>query len=187
MSTLNRLFTKLASALALAIAPTFAQAQSEPLAYGIDIIPFEEDIRTAVGLSVYSLPRTRFGYYGTLYASLAFEDPYYDDLERGAFGDAVTDEFQYAYGFNVGIAGRLNDSLALFGGVGYGWLEGQVEQFDPTLTLSDDGAYFVDDPSNDDEGFDLQVGAIASIGTASLSLSYHTFFETISFGIGTSF
>lgn len=141
----------------------------------------------AWGLGAYGVANSGPSLYVNGMFSGHSDDDHYDDLDTQSFGDPIRDRKKDLGVFNVGGTFGLAESLALYAGLGYGWETGYAKKYDPTHILSDDGIYYVDDPSRDDSGLNGNAGVLLFLKNFTLEAGYHSFVEKAYFGAGWRF
>lgn len=144
------------------------------------------DYEPGLGLAFYYYPPTGIGYFAGFQIGVKEQEPFYDDLSLGSFGDPIQERFQTPLVVNVGITKSLG-RLGIFGGVGYGSAEGIARKYDPLHILGDDGTYYVGDPQNDESGFNLTGGSTISFDKISMDIGYNSFTSSIYVGMGGNF
>ena len=148
------------------------------------------DYETVVGVGLYSFKYRETSYYinGQFTAQSTSErDDFYETLTVNSFGDPIVGYISDFGTLNIGMTRSLGEKFGVFAGIGYAWVEGYAEMFDPLYILSSDGYYLVRESSPDDSGFNANGGAILQIGRLSLELGYHSYVKQGYAGIGLSF
>jgi len=178
----------IATGLIAGLATVAAEAQSTrpPATTTVFSGNASDNVRPLVGAGVYQTSSS-FGYYLNGGLSLTNTSPFYEDLSIGAFGDPVTDRFGTGYFINVGASVPVGDVVTLYGGVGLAGVAGVAEQYDATATLSADGTYYVNDPSEDDVGANYNAGILVAAGRVVREAGYNSYFDTGYLGIGFGF
>lgn len=148
---------------------------------------FGEDYSGVVGLTLATTRADGLGYYMMLEGSAGQEtSPEYQSLNGNPRGDAVIDRFGVLAQATAGITYPVAFNIHLLGGLGYGGGQGYVELQDSAGDLG--GAnYFIEDRGADEEGLNVQVGAMGHYGLLSGLLAYNTFSGQVVIGVGLNF
>lgn len=142
----------------------------------------------ALGLGIYKLNNYAVGGYGNLQASLfRRSEPHYKSLNLNSFGDPVTSWFKDIFTINGGLTKKITKYIAVYAGIGYAYIDGIAEKYDPYHILSPDGYYYVYDPSNSSDGLNMNAGLLISVEKLAIEIGYNTFVENIYFGVGINF
>ncbi len=152
-------------------------------AWDIEYLPSTEYER-AFGAGAYRFRHNAVGFYGNFQITLADREPKYDSLNIASYGDPVTDRYKDIMLFNIGITGQINENIGGYAGVGYASVKGIAQKYDPMRILASDGIYYVDVPSDDESGVNLNAGVIFGFEKVIFNIGYHSFSSSVYFGVG---
>ena len=152
----------------------------------IEYLPSSE-YKSAIGFGIYGAKYDGIGYYGNFQLTISTNEPHYESLNINSFGDPVTDRYEDLMIFNVGITKRISSVLGGYLGVGYAFVEGFAEKYDPYHILSSNGYYYVSDTAKDESSGNVNAGILLDAGSVTINIGYHSFTSSAYFGIGGRF
>ena len=141
----------------------------------------------AFGIGAYGTSKYDFSFYMNTMFSFHSESDHYDSLTIESFGDPVRDRKKDLFMLSAGPTYGISEYCAIYSGLGFGVEWGYVKKYDPMHILSDDGIYYVDDPSRDNTGVNLNVGLLLFLKDFTLEFGYHTFPQKTYLGAGWRF
>jgi len=150
------------------------------------VLPPKSSYSNGFGFSYTSFTEGEIGGFGSLKSSPLSREPHYDSLSPGSFGDPQTDRFLDFSLINGGLTYSPTSNVGMYVGLGYGFEQEVIEQFDPTKILSSDGFYYVDGESS--SGVNFTLGMIVWLNAGlSFELGYDSYPQAITIGLGYKF
>jgi len=170
--------------LAFYITPAYAEGAG---IIDIEYLPKTGEYESAFGVGYYQINESSFGFYGNFQGTIKSNKPMYENLTISSFGDPVTQRTKDLLIGNIGVTRGFTPNIGIYAGIGYASATGIAQKFDPMLILAPDGIYYVNDPSNDKSGVNLNAGIILSIKSIAFNAGYHSFTKSAYFGVGVQF
>lgn len=148
---------------------------------------FGSDFAGVYGLGIFSPDVDGLGRFLVLEGSIGQEtSPEYQTLNGNPRGDEVTDRFEVLAQVTAGVTYPMTESVYAIAGLGYASGQGYTRLRDGAGDLGG-GSYYIEDPSRDDEGVNVQAGVLGQFGRLSALAAYNTFSEQVVIGVGLNF
>jgi len=180
---LTKIFHVIAAFSLLSSVATTAKSES---VWDIEYLP-AGDYESAFGIGFYQAKNEGMGFYGNFQITLSIREPHYDSLNISSFGDPVTDRYKEIMLFNFGITKKVTSNIIGYAGVGFVSVTGIAQKDDRFNILASNGKYYVNDSSNDETSSNLNTGFVFGTENISFNIGYHSFTNTVYFGVGSRF